>query len=60
VERSFKTLFDAEADPKTFAEAQHFFANLSIPAHALEEAKTASTLTERVANRYLRAVYSGT
>jgi hypothetical protein len=53
VEYRFKTLFEQRAEPKTFAEAQHFFASLNIPAHVFEETKTASTLPERVAFRYL-------
>ena len=56
LERSFKQLFEAQVQPATFAEVQHFFAGLSIPAHAFEAAKTASTLAERVVERYFRSV----
>lgn len=42
VEKAFKAVFDESHEPKTFQEAQQWFARVSIPAHALEEVKTAS------------------
>lgn len=53
VEKSFKAIFEAAAEPKDFSEAQQWFQHLSFPQDKLDLVKT-STLVERVAARYLR------
>lgn len=42
VEKSFKTVYEARHEPKTFQEAQQWFSHVAISGTALEDIKTAS------------------